>query len=147
MQESSPTITLFTGQSPNGVKISITLEELGLPYNVRTLDMKINEQKSDWFTKTNPNGRIPAITDIFNDGSEIRVFESGSIMQYLVGRYDTDYKISYPPGTREHVEVCLAGRRHLRLSNVFVDDELAFLSKCRSGTNVIKWVRYLSMIY
>jgi glutathione S-transferase len=141
MQEPSPTITLFTGQSPNGVKISITLEELGLPYNVRTLDMKINEQKSDWFTKTNPNGRIPAITDLFDDGSEIRVFESGSIMQYLVGRYDTDYKISYPPGTREHVEVGLAGHRHLEKSNVFVDDELAFLSKCRIGTNVIELVR------
>ena len=111
MQETSPTITLYTGQSPNGVKISITLEELGLPYNVRTIDMKANEQKSDWFTKTNPNGRIPAITDIFNDGKEIRVFESGSIMQYLVGRYDTDYRVSYPAGTREHVEVCLASRQ------------------------------------
>ena len=48
--------------------------------------------------------RIPAITDIL-DGKEIRVFESGSIMQYLVNRYDKDFKISYPLGTREHVEV------------------------------------------
>ena len=39
-----PTITLYTGQSPNGIKISITLEELGLPYNVRKIDMITNEQ-------------------------------------------------------------------------------------------------------
>ncbi len=102
---SEPTITLYTGQSPNGVKISITLEELGLPYNVRKIDMGATEQKSDWFTAINPNGRIPAITDVM-DGREIRVFESGSIMQYLVARYDTEYRISYPPGTREYVEVC-----------------------------------------
>ena len=43
---SQPNITLYTGQSPNGIKISITLEELGLPYTVRKLDMGANEQKS-----------------------------------------------------------------------------------------------------
>ena len=105
MEELKPDITLYTGQSPNGVKISITLEELGLPYEVRKVDMATNEQKSDYFIEINPNGRIPAITDRFTDGNEIRVFESGSIMQYLIGRYDKDFKISYPPGTREHVEV------------------------------------------
>lgn len=100
-----PNITLYTGQSPNGVKISITLEELGLPYNVHKVDMVSNEQKSEWFGEINPNGRIPAITDTFEDGKQIRVFESGSIMQYLVAHYDKDCKISYPPGSREHVEV------------------------------------------
>lgn len=100
-----PKVTLYTGQSPNGIKISITLEELGLPYDVRKIDMVANEQKSDWFTEINPNGRIPAITDTFKDGKTISVFESGSIMQYLVNRYDTDFKISYPPGSREHIEV------------------------------------------
>lgn len=52
-----------------------------------------------WFLKINPNGRIPAITD----GSQ-RVFESGSIMLYLVEKYDTERKISYAPGVPEHVE-------------------------------------------
>ena len=104
---STPNITLYTGQSPNGIKISITLEQLGLPYTVRKIDMIANEQKTAWFAEINPNARIPAITDTFEDGSEIRVFESGSIMQYLVARYDEDFKISYPPGTREHVEVSL----------------------------------------
>ena len=138
MQEPSPIITLYTGQSPNGVKISITLEELGLLYDVRKLDMTTNEQKSEWFTEINPNGRIPAITDRLDDGNEIRVFESGSIMQYLVGRYDTDFKISYPPGTREHVEVCLKYTQFFlhRLTSL-IDDELVVLSECRDRTNVI----------
>lgn len=50
-------------------------------------------------------GRIPALTDTFTDGKPIRLFESGSIMQYLVDRYDTEHKISYPRDSREHVEV------------------------------------------
>lgn len=101
----SPNIILYTGQSPNGIKISITLAELGVPYTVRKIDMSTNEQKSDWFTAINPNGRIPAITDTHSDGKEIRVFESGSIMQYLIDRYDTEHKISYPRGSREAVEM------------------------------------------
>lgn len=104
---SQSNIVLYMGQSANGIKISITLEELGLPYAVRKIDMTTNEQKSEWFTEINPNGRIPAITDVHDDGKQIRVFESGSIMQYLVNRYDTDYKISYPVGSKEHVEACI----------------------------------------
>lgn len=100
-----PNITLYTGQSPNGIKISITLAELGLPYTTRKIDMSTNEQKSASFTAINPNGRIPALTDTHADGQEIRVFESGSIMQYLVDRYDTEHKISYPRGSREAVEM------------------------------------------
>lgn len=98
-------ITLYTGQSANGIKISIALEELDLPYSVYKIDMTSNEQKSDWFTKINPNGRIPAITDNFSDGKEIHIFESGSILQYLVQRYDLENKISYPIGTREQIEM------------------------------------------
>lgn len=61
--------------------------------------------KEPWFLEINPNGRIPALTDTFTDGSPIRLFESGSIMQYLVDRYDTEHKVSYPRGTREYYEV------------------------------------------
>lgn len=67
--------------------------------------MKSSEQKRPWFLEINPNGRIPAITDTLPDGKEIRIFESGSIMQYLVAEYDKDYKISFPPGTQEYYEV------------------------------------------
>ncbi len=72
------TITLYTAATPNGWKASITLEEMGLPYEVRALDFNTAEQKQDWFLKINPNGRIPAIVD---DG--FAVFESGAIMLYL----------------------------------------------------------------
>jgi glutathione S-transferase len=98
-------ITLYTTQTPNGIKISITLEELGIPYKVQKIDISKNTQKEDWFLAINPNGRIPALTDTFTDGKPINLFESGSIMQYLVERYDTEYKISFPKGTREWWEM------------------------------------------
>lgn len=102
---SGPDIHLYTTQTPNGIKISITLEELGLPYTVHKIDISKNTQKEPWFLEINPNGRIPALTDKFTDGETIRLFESGSIQQYLVERYDTEYRISYPRGTREYWEV------------------------------------------
>jgi glutathione S-transferase/GST-like protein len=80
--EEEMAITLYTAATPNGWKVSITLEELGLPYDVRFIDFSTNEQKSDWYTKINPNGRIPAIVD---DGFPI--FESGAIMLYLAEKH------------------------------------------------------------
>jgi len=102
---SRPNIHLYTTQTPNGIKISITLEELGLPYEFTKIDISKNTQKEPWFLEINPNGRIPALTDTFEDGKTIRLFESGSIQQYLVDQYDKDYKISYPRGTREYYEM------------------------------------------
>ncbi|KAL6900353.1 glutathione S-transferase [Trichoderma evansii] len=98
-------ITLYTAGTPNGIKVSILLEELGLEYKVHPISMSKNEQKESWFLEINPNGRIPAITDKWTDGSDIRVFESGSILQYLVDRYDKDNKVSYPRDSKETVEV------------------------------------------
>ena len=71
-------ITLYTAATPNGWKVSIALEEMSLPYEVRVIDFASNEQKSDWYLKINPNGRIPALSD---DGFEL--FESGAILVYL----------------------------------------------------------------
>ncbi|RAH48043.1 glutathione S-transferase family protein [Aspergillus brunneoviolaceus CBS 621.78] len=102
---SSPDITLYTAQTPNGIKISIALEELGLPYKVEKIDISKNTQKEPWFLEINPNGRIPALTDTFTDGQKISLFESGGILLYLAERYDKDYKISYPRGTREWYEM------------------------------------------
>jgi len=101
----TPDITLYTAQTPNGIKISITLEELGLPYKVEKIDISKNTQKEPWFLEINPNGRIPALTDTFSDGKKINLFESGSIMQYLAEQYDSEHKISYPAGSRESYEV------------------------------------------
>jgi GST-like protein len=74
-------IDLYTAETPNGWKISITLEELGLPYTVHALALSKNEQKAPWYLKINPNGRIPAIVD--RDNGDFAVFESGAIMIYL----------------------------------------------------------------
>jgi GSH-dependent disulfide-bond oxidoreductase len=70
--------TLYTAATPNGWKISIALEEMGLPYQVKLIDFASNEQKSDWYLKLNPNGRIPTLLD---DG--FAIFESGAILIYL----------------------------------------------------------------
>ncbi|KAF2721090.1 theta class glutathione S-transferase [Polychaeton citri CBS 116435] len=106
MSNPNPAMILYTGQSPNGIKISIALEELGLPYTVRKLDFVAHEQKSEWFTAINPNGRIPAITDQTDDGHAIHVWESGAVLQYLVDRYDgAEQRISYARGTREWVQM------------------------------------------
>ncbi|RVX68734.1 hypothetical protein B0A52_07620 [Exophiala mesophila] len=100
-----PDITLYTDATPNGIKITIALEELGIPYKLEHIDISTNRQKEDWFLEINPNGRIPAITDTFSDGSKIRLFEGGSILQYLAEQYDHDHVISYPQGSREAYEV------------------------------------------
>ena len=100
-----PNITLYTDSTPNGIKISIALEELGLPYKVEHIDISTNKQKEPWFLEINPNGRIPALTDTFDDGKQIRLFEGGSILEYLAEQYDKDGKISYPRGSRESYEV------------------------------------------
>ena len=74
-------IELFIAAIPNGYKASIALEELGLPYEVRRIALRDNEQKQDWFLAINPNGRIPAIVD--HDEDDFAVFESGAILVYL----------------------------------------------------------------
>jgi len=56
-------IDLYTAPTPNGWKISIALEELGLPYTVHVLDLQAGGQKAADYLKINPNGRIPAIID------------------------------------------------------------------------------------
>jgi GST-like protein len=74
-------IDLYTAATPNGHKVSIVLEELGLPYRVHALSFDKKEQKSEEFLKINPNGRIPAIVDRAN--GDFAVFESGAILVYL----------------------------------------------------------------
>src|SRR5271166_2701094 len=74
-------IVLYTSPTPNGWKASVTLEELGLPYEVHAIDLAAKDQKQDWYLKINPNGRIPAIVD--RDEDDFAVFESGAIMIYL----------------------------------------------------------------
>jgi GST-like protein len=74
-------IDLYSAATPNGWKVSILLEELGLPYEVHVIDLRSGSQKEPWFTAINPNGRIPAIVD--RDEQDFAIFESGAIMVYL----------------------------------------------------------------
>ena len=74
-------IDLYTAPTPNGHKASVTLEELGLPYEAHTVKLPKNEQKEEWFLRLNPNGRIPVIVD--RDAQDFAVFETGAIMVYL----------------------------------------------------------------
>ena len=74
-------IDLYTAATPNGHKVSIALEELGLEYRVHALSFERRVQKAPEYLKINPNGRIPAIVDQDNDG--FAVFESGAILIYL----------------------------------------------------------------
>ena len=56
-------IDVYTANTPNGVKVPIALEELGVPYRVHRINLGANEQKRPEFLRLNPNGRIPAIVD------------------------------------------------------------------------------------
>jgi GST-like protein len=77
-------ITLYTWGTPNGRKISIALEELGLPYEVRKIDIGRDEQFSPEFLALNPNHKIPVIIDPDGpDGAPITLVESGAILIYL----------------------------------------------------------------
>lgn len=74
-------IDLYTWVTPNGWKASATLEELGLDYTVKPIDITTGIQKSPDYLAINPNGRIPAIVDHDEDG--FTIFESGAIMMHL----------------------------------------------------------------
>ena len=77
-------IELWTWNTPNGRKISVALEEMGLPYTVKPINISKGEQFKPEFLKISPNNRIPAIVDPEGPGDEpISIFESGAILIYL----------------------------------------------------------------
>lgn len=77
-------IQLYSVNSPNGVKVSIMLEETGLPYEPHLVDIMQGESRTPEFLALNPNGKIPAIIDPHGPGGEpLALFESGAILLYL----------------------------------------------------------------
>ena len=95
-------IELYYWPTPNGWKISIVLEEMGLPYTLNLVDITKGEQFAPEFLKVSPNNKMPAIVDPNTSGGEpISVFESGAILQYL-GRKTGKF---YPCNERARVEV------------------------------------------
>lgn len=98
----SKPIELYFWPTPNGYKIPIMLEECGLPYDIRLVDIGKGDQFKPEFLAISPNNRMPAIVDPDGPGgAPISVFESGAILQYLgrkTGRF-------YPAEERARVEV------------------------------------------
>jgi GSH-dependent disulfide-bond oxidoreductase len=77
-------LQLYSLPTPNGVKVSIMLEEIGLPYEPHLVDFGKDDQKTPEFLSLNPNGKIPAILDPDGPGGKpLPLFESGAILQYL----------------------------------------------------------------
>jgi len=78
------TIELHTWNTPNGRKISVALEEMGLPYKVISVNISKGEQMAPGFLKISPNNKIPAIVDPDGPGGKpVSIFESGAILLYL----------------------------------------------------------------
>lgn len=97
-----PCLDLYYWPTPNGWKVSIALEEMGLPYELKPVNIGVGEQFTPAFQAISPNGRMPAIVDPDGpDGQPLSIFESGAILQYLgakSGRF-------YPTGVRARAEV------------------------------------------
>ena len=79
-------ITLYTWSTLNGLKISIMLEELGWPYEVRPVNIGKDEQFAPDFLKVSPNNKIPALVDDEAEGGPLSIFESGAILVYLADK-------------------------------------------------------------
>ncbi len=95
-------IELYFTPTPNGKKISIMLEELGVPYNTTFINIGKGDQFKPEFLEISPNNKIPAIVDPEGPGGQpISIFESGAIMKYLALKFGK----FYPADPREQVKV------------------------------------------
>lgn len=94
-------LQLYSLNTPNGVKVSIMLEETGLPYEPHLVDFGKDDQKTPEFLSLNPNGKIPAIIDSDGPGGRpLALFESGAILLYLAEK--TGQLIPSDPAGRWH---------------------------------------------
>lgn len=94
-------IELHYWPTPNGKKVSIALEEMGLAYKLVGVNIGAGDQFKPEFLKLSPNGRMPAIVDTEAEGGPLSIFESGAILQYL-GRKAGKF---YPQGERARIDV------------------------------------------
>jgi GST-like protein len=103
-------LQLYSLPTPNGVKVSIMLEEIGLPYEPHLVSFETNDQLTPEFLSLNPNNKIPAIIDPDGPGGPLPLFESGAILIYLAektgklipadaaGRYETIQWVMFQMG-------------------------------------------------
>ncbi|KAL2166289.1 hypothetical protein VTG60DRAFT_2973 [Thermothelomyces hinnuleus] len=89
-------IKVYGKGGPNPPKVVIILEELGLPHEIEAVPY--GDVKKPEYLAINPNGRLPSIRD---PNAGLTLWESGAILEYLVDKYDTDHKLSFPAGSNE----------------------------------------------
>ena len=93
-------LQLYSLPTPNGVKVSILLEELGVPYEVHRVAFDSNDQTSPEFLSLNPNNKIPAILDPDGPGGQpLALFESGAILLYLAEKHGRFIRPTRPAAT------------------------------------------------
>jgi GST-like protein len=96
MTKQTKPIELYSSSTPNGRKITIMLEELGVPYRVNYVRLSRREQYRPEFTAISPNNKIPAIVDPEGPGGEpISIFESGAILKYLAQKFGRLYPVDW----------------------------------------------------
>lgn len=96
MTEELKNIKVLGVHGPNAAKVSILCEELGLPYE--TVVIPFDDVKKPEYVAINPNGRLPSIQD---PNTDLTLWESGAIIEYLTEKYDNDHKLSFEAGTAE----------------------------------------------
>ncbi|MEP7240703.1 MAG: glutathione S-transferase N-terminal domain-containing protein [Devosia sp.] len=102
MTSQNQPIDLYYSATPNGRKITIMVEELGVPYTLHHIDIGRGDQFTPEFLAISPNNKIPAIVDPEGpDGAPISIFESGAILKYLAEKFGRFYGTSW----RERVEI------------------------------------------
>lgn len=89
-------IVLYGAAGPNPIKVRMLIEELGIPYELKAINFA--DVKKPEFTAVNPNGRMPAIHD---PNTNLTLWESGAIIEYLIEKYDTKYTLSFEPNSNE----------------------------------------------
>ncbi|KAL4736671.1 glutathione S-transferase [Aspergillus similis] len=93
-----PLTVWLTPPGPNSWKVITVLNELGVPYNIHSF--KFDDVKKPPFININPNGRVPAIVD---PNTDLTLWESGAILQYLEDVYDTEKKLTYTSLKEKHL--------------------------------------------
>ena len=96
-------IDFYFWPTPNGWKVAMLLEELGVPYQMIPVNISKGDQFRDEFLAISPNNRMPAIVDHDVDGDPVSVFESGAVMWYLADKYGK-FLPSDPVGRKEVME-------------------------------------------
>ncbi len=128
-------LQLYSLPTPNGVKVSIMLEEIGLPYEVHLVDFNKDDQKTPEFLSLNPNGKIPAIIDPNGPGGKpLGLFESGAILQYLAEKLER--YVAESARLLGVMERRLSGRQWM------MDDEYTI-----ADISMLGWVRNLVGFY